>query len=110
MPSAPSFWYALACATASRVEVEATPATCSFDRRLHHRQTLGVVEISKLTGRAKRRQPVHAGGDKVLAQARQHVTANGAVGIERRNKIRKDTMEIRHGKTCRRCAKPRQSR
>ena len=25
MPSAPSFWYALACATASAVEVEATP-------------------------------------------------------------------------------------
>ena len=27
MPSAPSFWQALACATASAVEVEATPAT-----------------------------------------------------------------------------------
>jgi len=27
MPVAPSFWYALACATASTVEVEATPAT-----------------------------------------------------------------------------------
>ena len=27
MPSAPSFWYDFACATASTVEVEATPAT-----------------------------------------------------------------------------------
>ena len=27
MPSAPSFWYDFACATASDVEVEATPAT-----------------------------------------------------------------------------------
>ena len=26
MPSAPSFWYAFACVTASAVEVEATPA------------------------------------------------------------------------------------
>jgi hypothetical protein len=41
---------------------------------------------------------MHARSDKIVTQARQHLAANGAVGINRRNKIGKDTVEIRHGK------------
>lgn len=68
-----------------------------FDGGLDDRHPLGAAQIRKLAGRAERRQAVHPGSNEILAQPRQHVAADGAVGIERRNEIGEDAMEIRHG-------------
>jgi hypothetical protein len=73
----------LACATASAVEVEATPAFGGLDRGLHHGCALRVVEIGELAGRAERRQAVHARCDEIVAQPAQYVGADAAFGIDR---------------------------
>jgi len=64
MPLAPSLSYAFACATASAVEVEATPAITARGLSrpqswLHDARALRLAEIGELAGRAQRRQPVH---------------------------------------------------
>jgi len=40
---------------------------------------------------------VHAGVDEVVAETPEHVSADGPVGIDRRNQIGKDAVKISHG-------------
>jgi hypothetical protein len=40
---------------------------------------------------------MHAGSDEILTKPRQHVAANRAVAVDRRNEIGKYTVEIGHG-------------
>jgi len=64
---------------------------------LHHRRALCVIQIGELAGRAERRQPMHARLDEIVAEPRQHLAANLPVGVNRRNQIGKDAVEIGHG-------------
>jgi hypothetical protein len=40
---------------------------------------------------------VHAGGDEIVAKPPQHFGANRTFGVNRRDKIGKDAVKIRHG-------------
>ena len=67
-----------------------------FDGRLHHRGALLAAEIGELAGRAERRQPVHAGLDQIVAEPAEHVGADLSRGVDRRDQIGKDAVEISH--------------
>ena len=70
----------------------------SLDRCAHDRRPLLAVQIGKLPGRAERRQAMHAGLDEVVAEPAEHARAHLAVGIDGRDEIGKDAVEIRHGR------------
>jgi hypothetical protein len=72
-------------------------AACRLDRRLHDVGALRIVQVGKFAGRAEWRQSVHAGGDEILAQTAEHAVADPPVGVDGRNQIGKDAVEIRHG-------------
>ncbi len=71
-------------------------AVRGLDRGLHHGRALRVVEIGELAGRAERRQPVHARLDQIVAQPAQHLGADLAGRIDRRDEIGKDAVKISH--------------
>ena len=67
-----------------------------LDRGLHHRRALRAIEIGELAGRAERRQPMHAGFDEIVAETAEHVAADFPHGIDRRDQIGKDAVEVSH--------------
>ncbi len=69
-----------------------------FDGGLHHRQPLRPVQIGEFAGRAERRQPVHLRLDEVIAQPAEHIGADVAVGVDRRDQVGKDAVEVGHGR------------
>ena len=83
-------------------------ASCHLDRGLHHGLTLRVVEIGKLAGRAERRQSVHAGLDEIVAKTAEHIGADLACGIDGRDEIGEDAVEIGHGPTLEPAPRPGQ--
>ncbi len=73
------------------------PPLRSFNRRLHHCDALHVVEIGELAGRAERRQPVHPRYDEIVAEPAEYFGTDLPVGVNRRDQIGKDAVEIGHG-------------
>jgi hypothetical protein len=67
-----------------------------LDGRLHHRRALRVIEIGELTGRAERRQSVHARFDEIVAEPAEHPGSDIPLGVERRDEIRENAVEIGH--------------
>jgi hypothetical protein len=56
-----------------------------------------VAEIGELAGGAKRRQPVHAGLDQIVTEPAEHIGADLPRGVDGRDQIGKDAVEISHG-------------
>ncbi len=67
-----------------------------FDGRGDDGGALLAVEIGELAGRAERREAVHAGGDEIAREARQHLALDAARGIDGRDEIGKDAVEVGH--------------
>jgi hypothetical protein len=57
-----------------------------------------MIEIGEFTGRAERRQPVNAGLDEIVAQTAKHIGANLPAGVNRRDQVGKNAVEIMHAR------------
>ena len=67
-----------------------------LDRGAHDGGALLVIEIGEFAGRAERRHAMHAGGDEIVDQPGEHIGADLAIGIDRRNQIREHAVEVGH--------------
>jgi hypothetical protein len=65
-----------------------------FDGRSDDGGALCTIEIGELAGRAERGEAVHPGSDEIAREARQHLALDAARGIDGRDEIGKDTVEV----------------
>ena len=73
-------------------------AACGVDYNFDNAPALGPAEIREFTGRSQGSQSVHAGSNKIIAQAIQNLVHNLARGKNWRDEMRENAVEccVRH--------------